>query len=163
MMVPPLKGSSREPLRVVRVIGRLNIGGPAQHVVLLNQGLTRLGYETHLVGDALRPGEDSMAYFAEQHGEPHIQIPELVTDTSVGRRDARAVRALTRVIRDVRPHIVHTHTAKAGFLGRVAARLARTPVLVHTFHGHVLHRAGHRNGCPRTEKRIRDMPGYSGI
>ena len=130
---------SREPLRVVRVIGRLNIGGPAQHVVLLNQGLTRLGYETHLVGGALRPGEDSMAYFAEQHGVPPIQIPELVTDTSVGRRDVRAVRALTRVIRDVRPHIVHTHTAKAGFLGRVAARLARTPVLVHTFHGHVLH------------------------
>ena len=80
-----------------------------------------------------------MAYFAEQHGVPPIQIPELVTDTSVGRRDVRAVRALTRVIRDVRPHIVHTHTAKAGFLGRVAARLARTPVLVHTFHGHVLH------------------------
>ena len=118
MMVPLLKGSSREPLRVVRVIGRLNIGGPAQHVVLLNQGLTRLGYETHLVSGALRPGEDSMAYFAEQYGETPIQIPELVTDTSVGRRDARAVRALTRVIRDVRPHIVHTHTAKGRLSGQ---------------------------------------------
>ena len=53
-------------------------------MVLLNQGLTRLGYETHLVGGALRPGEDSMAYFAEQYGETPIQIPELVTDTSVG-------------------------------------------------------------------------------
>ncbi len=52
--------------------------------------------------------------------------------------DLRALSELTAVMRKFRPHIVHTHTAKAGALGRVAAVLARVPVRVHTFHGHLL-------------------------
>ena len=52
--------------------------------------------------------------------------------------DFRAFRALLTIIREFRPHVVHTHAAKAGLLGRVAARVARVPVVVHTFHGHVL-------------------------
>ncbi len=127
------------PLRVVRVIGRLNVGGPAQHVVLLNRGLAELGYETHLVSGALRAGEESMMYFAERHGETPTTIPDLVTDSALGLRDTRAVQALVRILRRVRPHIVHTHTAKAGLVGRIAATLARTPAVVHTYHGHVLH------------------------
>ena len=127
------------PLRVVRVIGRLNIGGPAQHVVLLNRGLAELGYETYLVSGALRSGEKSMAYFAERHGQTPIEIPELVTDSYLGPRDVQAVHALVKIIRRVRPHVVHTHTAKAGLIGRLAATLTRTPVVVHTYHGHVMH------------------------
>ena len=126
-------------LRVLRVIGRLNVGGPAQHVVLLNEGLARRGYETHLVAGALRPDEGSMAYFAEARGVAPTYVPELVTDTSLGSRDIRAVRVLAAIIRRVRPDVVHTHTAKAGLVGRLAARLAGVPVVVHTYHGHVFH------------------------
>ena len=129
----------REVRRVLRVIGRLNIGGPAQHAVLLNHGLARLGYETHLVSGALRPEEGSMAYVAERYGEIPLHVPELVTDSSFGPRDLRAVRTLARIIRRVRPHVVHTHTTKAGVVGRLAAMLMRTPAVVHTYHGHVLH------------------------
>jgi glycosyltransferase involved in cell wall biosynthesis len=53
--------------------------------------------------------------------------------------DVAALAALVREVRAFRPHVVHTHTAKAGLLGRLAARLAGVPVVVHTFHGHVLH------------------------
>ena len=80
-----------------------------------------------------------MAYFAERYGETPLEIPDLVTDSSLRPRDLRALRTLVQVIRSARPHVVHTHTAKAGFVGRVAARLTRTPVVVHTYHGHVLH------------------------
>ncbi len=110
----------REARRVLRVVGRLNIGGPAQHVVLLNHGLARLGYETHLVSGALRPDEGSMAYVAERYGATPLHVPELVTDSSFGPRDLRAVRTLARIIRRVRPHVVHTHTTKAGVVGRLS-------------------------------------------
>jgi glycosyltransferase involved in cell wall biosynthesis len=69
--------------------------------------------------------------------QPNI-IPEIVTAFRLAPRDAIALLKLYSLIRRERPHIVHTHTAKAGFLGRIAARLAGVPVIVHTFHGHVL-------------------------
>src|SRR5205823_3637295 len=58
---------------------------------------------------------------------------------SVSSADARALLQIARVIRQFRPHIVHTHTAKAGVLGRIAALFTRVPAVVHTYHGHLLH------------------------
>ena len=80
-----------------------------------------------------------VAYFAERYGQTPVQVPELVTDTSLGPRDVRAVYSLMKILRKVRPDVVHTHTARAGLVGRLAATLAGTPTLVHTYHGHVLH------------------------
>jgi glycosyltransferase involved in cell wall biosynthesis len=131
--------TSRHKIKILRVIARLNIGGPAIHVVLLTAGLDRRHFESVLVSGSENPGEGSMLDYALSHGVQPVIIPEIVGEFSLGPRELRAVAHLYRLIRRERPHIVHTHTAKAGFVGRLAARLARVPVVVHTFHGHVLH------------------------
>lgn len=131
---------SSEPVKVLRVIARLNMGGPALHVAYLTAGLAERGYDTTLVAGTLARGEDSMAFVAEGLGIDVVRIDELRRDISP-LRDAAAVLKLARLIRRVRPTILHTHTAKAGAVGRLAALLAggaRPPIVVHTFHGHVL-------------------------
>lgn len=129
-----------ERIRVLRVIARLNMGGPALHVAYLSAGLQDRGYDTTLVAGSLALGEESMAGVAEGLDVPIVTIPELHREISPI-RDLRAVYHLADLIREVRPHILHTHTAKAGTIGRLAARLlgdAGPPIVVHTFHGHVL-------------------------
>lgn len=126
-------------IRVLRVIARLNIGGPAIHVVNLTAHLDPARYASVLVTGTENPGEGSMLDYALAHGVEPVVIPEIVGEASFKWRDVVALRKLYRLVREFRPHIVHTHTAKAGFVGRVAARLAGVPVIVHTYHGHVLH------------------------
>jgi len=132
--VPP------EPIRVLRVIARLNMGGPAIHVANLAAGLETRGYHTTLVAGSLARGEDSMAFLAERLGVTVVSVEELQREVSV-LHDARSVLRVAELIRDERPHVLHTHTAKAGAIARAAALLAvgaRPPVVLHTFHGHVL-------------------------
>jgi len=134
--------ATSEPPRVkiLRVIARLNMGGPALHVAYLTEGLTRRGYDTTLVSGSLARGEDSMAFVADAHGVEVVRIDELGREISP-LRDLLATIRLAKLIRKERPQILHTHTAKAGTVGRVAALLAgsrRPPIIVHTFHGHVL-------------------------
>ena len=129
-----------EPIRVLRVIARLNTGGPALHVSYLTSGLRDRGYETTLVAGSLARGEGSMAYVAEERGVDVVSLPDLHREISP-LHDVRAAHRLAAVIRRIRPHILHTHTAKAGAVGRTAALIARDvrpPIVVHTFHGHVL-------------------------
>jgi glycosyltransferase involved in cell wall biosynthesis len=129
-----------EPIRILRVIARLNMGGPALHVTYLTQGLASRGYATRLLAGEVSRGEDSMKYVAEQAGVSFVQIPQLHRELSP-LHDSASIRAIVQEIRRFRPHILHTHTAKAGAVGRVAALLAgnaRPPIIVHTFHGHVL-------------------------
>ncbi|HEX3291448.1 MAG TPA: glycosyltransferase [Gaiella sp.] len=127
------------PIRVLRVIARLNVGGPALHVTYLARGLADRGYETTLVAGDVGRGEESMAFVAESAGVDVVRLRGLSRELSP-LRDAIAAWRLARIIRKVRPDVVHTHTAKAGAVGRAAAVLAgpRKPVVVHTFHGHVL-------------------------
>jgi len=116
------------------------MGGPALHVAYLTEGLRKRGYETTLVAGSLARGEDSMAFVADAHGVEVVHIDELGREISP-LRDLAATIRLARLIRKERPQILHTHTAKAGTVGRVAALLAgsrRPPIVVHTFHGHVL-------------------------
>lgn len=126
--------------KVVRVIARLNVGGPALHVAYLTAGLAERGFDTILVAGTLARGEASMESAAERRGVRIETIEELHREIAP-LRDARAVTRLARLIRRERPAILHTHTAKAGAVGRIAALLAgdaRPPIVVHTFHGHVL-------------------------
>lgn len=89
-----------------------------------------------LIGGGLEPDEAPIDDFAQRHGVAYDQIPEMRRALDP-RNDAIALVKLVARIRELRPDIVHTHTAKAGALGRIAARIARVPLVVHTFHGHV--------------------------
>jgi glycosyltransferase involved in cell wall biosynthesis len=131
---------SDQRIKILRVIARLNMGGPALHVAYLTEGLRKRGYDTTLVAGSLARGEDSMAFVADARGVEIVRIDELGREISP-LRDLLATIRLAKLIRRERPQILHTHTAKAGTVGRVAARLAgsrRPPIVVHTFHGHVL-------------------------
>jgi glycosyltransferase involved in cell wall biosynthesis len=135
-----LPESDKQRIKILRVIARLNMGGPALHVAYLTEGLRKRGYDTTLVAGSLARGEDSMAFVADAHGVEIVRIDELGREISP-LRDLMATIRLARLIRKERPQILHTHTAKAGTVGRVAARLAgsrKPPIIVHTFHGHVL-------------------------
>src|SRR5471030_2172355 len=116
------------------------MGGPALHVAYLTKGLEQRGYDTTLVAGSLARGENSMAFVAEELGVDVYPIPQLHREISPV-YDSLAVWRLVKLLRSTRPHILHTHTAKAGAVGRIAALLAgdaRPPIIVHTFHGHVL-------------------------
>jgi len=129
-----------EPIRVLRVIARLNVGGPAQHVLHLSRELDRRGYRTTLVAGRVGEGEGSMEPLAAKLEVEPVYVRSLQREISP-LQDAAAIWQLVRLIRRDRPHILHTHTAKAGTIGRIAAALAggaRPKVVVHTFHGHVL-------------------------
>jgi len=132
--------ASDPPVKVLRVIARLNVGGPALHVAYLTAGLAERGYDTTLVAGTIARGEESMAFVADAHNVHIETLSELHREISPI-RDLRAILRLARLIRRERPAILHTHTAKAGAVGRIAALLAgdaRPPIVVHTFHGHVL-------------------------
>ena len=122
----------------MRIIARLNVGGPATHVTLLNEGLSHLGYECLLVTGTEGDREGSMKDLVTSRQLSVEIIPELGREISL-HQDIVTLFKLYRLMRRWRPHIVHTHTAKAGFVGRVAARLAGVPLVLHTFHGHVFH------------------------
>ena len=135
--------------KVIRIIARLNVGGPAKHVVWLTAGLVEAGFDTVLVAGSVPEGEEDMSYFAERARVFPLYFPEMSREIS--RNDAVTVWKLFRFYLQWRPDIVHTHTAKAGTVGRVAGFLYRwlTPGIligrprrckfVHTYHGHVFH------------------------
>ncbi|MDP8924855.1 MAG: glycosyltransferase family 4 protein [Chloroflexota bacterium] len=127
-----------DKLRVLRVITRLNIGGPAIHAILLTRGLQNERFASALVAGLEGPHEGTLRDLATKHGVSPRIVPELGREVSPA-NDLRATLAMYRLIRGSRPHILHTHMAKAGTAGRVAARLARVPIVVHTFHGHTFH------------------------
>jgi glycosyltransferase involved in cell wall biosynthesis len=128
-----------EPVRVLRIVARLNAGGPAHHVGLLSSRLDARGYKSVLVHGRVSPGEAPLARFDERYPSHRIELPALGREPRP-HHDVVCAWYLARLIRRFRPQIVHTHTAKAGVLGRLAAlSVVPRPRLVHTFHGHVFH------------------------
>jgi glycosyltransferase involved in cell wall biosynthesis len=126
-------------IRITRIIARLNIGGPAVHIANLMAGLDSARFESHLIIGRPGPGEGDMGYLIEQKGlAPPTVLPTLGRSLNP-LRDLQTVLKLVSILRRQRPHIVETHTAKAGVVGRVAAVLAGVPVLLHVFHGHVFY------------------------
>ncbi len=129
---------SPHALRVLRVVTRLNVGGPALHIVTLTarsdperfESLLAVGEPDRNEGDMLELRPD----LKEAVGERLLRVREL-RRRPTPLSDLMAVRDLRRLIRRVRPDVVETHMAKAGTLGRIAAFLERVPVVIHTFHG----------------------------
>lgn len=122
-------------IEIVRVITRLNIGGPAIHTILLTEGVNRDIFETRLVAGKPDISEGDMSELAEKSGVAVEYIPELKREISS--RDFPAFIKLLKLLIRTKPDILHTHTAKAGALGRLAGIFAGVPVKIHTFHGHV--------------------------
>lgn len=123
---------------VLRIIARLNLGGPARHVMRIDEPLARRGWRTLIVTGRCEPDEPELLDEARERGLEVRVVPELGRALRPG-RDAAALLALRRIVRETEPAVVHTHTAKAGLLGRVAAMGSQAkPLLVHTYHGHVL-------------------------
>ena len=129
---------SGRPIKILRILGRINVGGPAVHAVLLTEGLNNQKLRSTLVTGTVGKSEGDMLYFAHQHGVQPVIVPELGREIS-WRDDLVAFWKLYRIFRKECPDIVHTHTAKAGTLGRIAAVFARVPIRIHTFHGHIFH------------------------
>lgn len=115
----------------------MNVGGPSLHVVHLTVGLRPLGYDTVLAVGREGPREGNLLDWAQSRGVECLQLAGLGREIQP-LSDFRSLVEIYRLMRRFRPAIVHTHTAKAGLVGRLAAHLARVPVRVHTFHGHVL-------------------------
>jgi len=136
-------------MKIIRIIARLNVGGPARNVVWLTKGLQDDEFESLLVAGTVPAGEEDMSGLAEEHGIKPVYIKEMSRELSV--KDAVSILKVYRLIRREKPDVIHTHTAKAGTVGRLAAFLYRwlTPgtlvgrsrrvAVVHTFHGHVFH------------------------
>ena len=129
-------------MKIVRIIARLNVGGPARHVTWLTEALGGDGFETVLVAGTVPEGENDMGYFAEARGVCPVYVKEMSRELSF--RDAVSFWKVLAILRRERPDIVHTHTAKAGTVGRVAGLVyrllsGRRVMLVHTYHGHVFH------------------------
>ncbi|MCJ7458541.1 MAG: glycosyltransferase family 4 protein [candidate division Zixibacteria bacterium] len=123
-------------IKVLRIITRQNIGGPAFHTILLTSHLDHNRFESILVKGSEGKDEGDMDELAKSKKIELIYVKELSREISL-RKDLIALWKLYRIIRREKPDIVHTHTAKAGTLGRFAARLAGVPIVVHTFHGNI--------------------------
>ncbi len=136
-----------EPIRILRLIARLNVGGPAKHVAWLMTGLDPREFPQTLAAGRVQAGEDDMGPWLAAQGVDHLDLP------SLGRsldplRDLAGLAAVLKLLCRTRPHILATHTSKAGTLGRAALVLYRPwarlrgwplPKAVHTFHGHTFH------------------------
>jgi len=132
-------------VRVLRVIARLNIGGPAIQAVTLTRELQGDGFASLLVCGDVESHEGDMSYLARAQGVRPYKVRGLGREIHPI-KDLGVLVRLLAILRRFRPHILHTHTAKAGTLGRVAGLLwnafhpkKKRVRLVHTFHGHVFH------------------------
>jgi len=136
-------------MKIVRIIARLNVGGPARHVVWLNEALQDDEFESILLTGRVPAGEEDMAYFADTHGVKPVFIEEMSRELS-----AKDIVSLWKVYKQLlkeKPNVIHTHTAKAGTVGRSAGFLyrwftvgtligkPRKVDIIHTFHGHIFH------------------------
>ncbi len=136
-------------MKIFRIIARLNVGGPARHVVWLTKELQDEEFSSILVAGTVPGGEEDMSYFARENGVAPIHLPEMSRELSL--KDASSLYKVYRLIKQEKPDVIHTHTAKAGVIGRGAGFLyrwltwktlvgrPRRVKVVHTFHGHIFH------------------------
>ncbi len=132
----------KKPIKIVRIIARLNVGGPARHVVWLTTAMRDGEYRTALLAGRVPEGEEDMSYFADAHDVTPVFIEEMSRELSP--KDVISLWKIFRQLQTEKPDIIHTHTAKAGTVGRIAGFLYRwlawkNVKIVHTFHGHIFH------------------------
>lgn len=128
-------------IKVFRLITRLNNGGPARHVIWLSLGLDKDRFESLLVSGIVEDNEDSLADYARSQNINPLFIPDISRSISPY-KDIKALIKIIKLLFRFKPDIIHTHTSKAGFIGRTAGfiyKLFHKARIVHTFHGHTFH------------------------
>lgn len=123
--------------KVLRIINRLNIGGPTFNAAYLTRYLAP-EFETILLAGQKDDSEGSSQYILDELGIQPRYITDMKREISIS-HDRKAYAEIDKIIKNFKPDIVHTHAAKSGTLGRLAAWRNNVPVIVHTFHGHVFH------------------------
>lgn len=123
--------------RVLRILNRLIIGGPSLNAVYLSKYMAP-EYETMLVIGAKDDHEQDATHLSDRLGLTPVVIPHMKRAINLA-NDRRAYNEIKALIQQFKPDIVHTHAAKSGAIGRLAAAACKVPVIVHTFHGHVFH------------------------
>jgi glycosyltransferase involved in cell wall biosynthesis len=123
--------------KILRIINRFNLGGPVNNALFLTKNLSD-AYETKLIGGVHTEEEVSAEFLFQEQNVPYEIIPEMSRSISLF-SDVTAYKKIKSIIKEFKPDIVHTHASKAGFIGRLAAYRCKTPVIIHTFHGHVFH------------------------
>jgi glycosyltransferase involved in cell wall biosynthesis len=127
------------PIRIVRMVTRLNIGGPAIHATLLTAALDDgVAFSSTLVAGTTAPHEGSMLDYARAHAVEPVLLPSLAREISP-MDDLVTLAQTIKLLRRLKPDVVHTHMAKAGTVGRLASRICGVPLIIHTYHGHVFH------------------------
>ncbi len=127
-------GSHNAPMHICHVITRLIIGGAQENTLLTCEGLHERGYRVTLISGPTRGPEGSLVERARRGGYELVELRELIRAVNPW-MDLRARRYLRMEFQRLRPDIVHTHSSKAGIIGRLAAHDARVPLVVHTIHG----------------------------
>lgn len=123
--------------RILRILNRLIIGGPSLNATYLSRYMAP-EYETMLVIGGKDDHEQDATHLAENLGLETVVVPSMKRAINIA-EDRKAYNDIKKLIKDYKPDIVHTHAAKSGAIGRLAASACKVPVIVHTFHGHVFH------------------------
>lgn len=136
-----------KPIKIIRIIARLNVGGPAKHTIYLTKFLNNENYKTTLVTGYVEDNEEDMSYFANENNVKPVYVKNMHRSLSL-KDDLLTIFEIIRIILKEKPDIVHSHTAKAGTVGRIAALIInirnfflfkKRIKIFHTFHGHTFH------------------------
>ncbi len=122
-------------MKILRIINRFNLGGPTYNAGYLTKYLGE-DCETRLIGGSPLPEEAHSGFILEKMGVEYEELHEMSRAVNPF-QDLKAFLKIRKIIREFKPDIVHTHAAKAGVLGRLAAKMEGVPVVIHTYHGHV--------------------------
>ena len=123
--------------KVLQIVNRLNLGGITYNAATIAAHL-RPAFETMIVAGMKDESEESSEFMVLKLGLEPMYLPDMHREINL-RSDYKAYKHLLKIIREFKPDVVHTHAAKAGLIGRLAAKRAGVKVIVHTFHGHVFH------------------------
>jgi len=125
-------------MKIVLIITRLDLGGSAEAVMQIGEGLSKKGHEVKIITGLTRDPQEDLECYIRRTGIPIKVIPQLRREVNLF-FDLHALWLLYKMIKDERPEVVHTHTSKAGILGRWAAWLGGVKVIVHSTHGHIFY------------------------
>ena len=128
----------KKKIKILRIMHRINVGGPTHHAAFLTKFLNNNQFETLLISGNLNFGETSGEYILKKYGVEVKYLQNMHRSINL-KKDYKAYQEIRKIIREFNPNIVHTHAAKSGALGRLAAIHEKVPIIIHTFHGHVFH------------------------